>query len=282
LADQEKRKAFYEYLSLYARALKLSLSSDKIDEIFSEKEINNYKAQMKFYSQLRANIQIRYHEKVDFGKYEKQMQKLLDTFISAKEVNQLTKLVNIFDEEFDQEIERVVGSNAKADSILSASTAIISEKMASNPDYYERLSKRIALILQEYRDKRLSEEEKLKQAKEIREILGSKEAPSQEDYPQSIGQSSQTRAFYDNLKALFWEVFQSPQEEVLSQSVLAIHEIFIEASKKPEWKHSSDMRKQIEGQIEEIFWELEDLYALEFTDSHEILAIIQSIGIHNY
>ena len=34
LADKEKRKLFYDYLSHYARALKLALSSDKIEEVF--------------------------------------------------------------------------------------------------------------------------------------------------------------------------------------------------------------------------------------------------------
>ncbi|MEA3490746.1 MAG: hypothetical protein U9R27_02495 [Campylobacterota bacterium] len=49
------------------------------------KEISNYKAKMKFYSELRRAVKIRYFEQVDFGKYEKQMQKLLDTFISAND-----------------------------------------------------------------------------------------------------------------------------------------------------------------------------------------------------
>ena len=120
---------------------------------------------MKFYANLRTSIKIRYHEVVDFGKYEKQMQKLLDTFIGANDVSQLTKLVNIFDEDFDSEIERIVGDNARADAILSASTAIINERMESNPAYYEKIAVRIQEILDKYKDSRLSEEEKLKHAK---------------------------------------------------------------------------------------------------------------------
>lgn len=150
LAEEEKRKLFYDYLSHYARSLKLALSSDKIDEVFSEKEIANYKDKMKFYAELRKAVKIRYFEQVDFGKYEKQMQNLLDTFISADEVNQLTKLVNIFDEEFEAELERVVGDNARADAILSASTAVITDKMESNPAYYEKLSLRIKAIIEEW------------------------------------------------------------------------------------------------------------------------------------
>jgi len=299
LADEERRKLFYEYLSHYARALKLALSSDKISEVFNNKEIINYKEKMKFYAQLRKSVRIRYHEQVDFGKYEKQMQKLLDTFISAEEVNQLTKLVNIFDEEFESEIERVVGDNARADAILSATTAVITEKRESNPAYYDKLSKRIQEIIEEYKEKRLTEEEKLKQAKEIRDLLVKNEGEEESNYPNSIKNNSCARAFYDNLEECFNEAMNSiderilvaeapigygnrVQEDLLTQTVLKIANIFKEASKKPDWKNNSNMRNKIEGQIEELFWEIEDMYGTKFKNIDEILAMIQQIGVNNY
>jgi len=299
LADEEKRKLFYDYLSHYARALKLALSSDKMEEVFSEQEISNYKGKMKFYAELRKAVRIRYHEQVDFGKYEKQMQKLLDTFISADEVNQLTKLVNIFDEEFEAELERVVGNNARADTILSATTAVISEKRESNPAYYDKLSKRIEEIIEEYREKRLTEEEKLKYAKEIRDMLLKDEVVEELPYPESIKHNSHARAFYDNLEEHFIEalnnvderifVAEEPlgygnkkEEDLLTQTVIKIDHIFKEASKKPDWKINIDMRNKIEGQIDDLFWEMEDIYGLKFSQSDELLATIQQIGINNY
>jgi len=298
LADAENRKLFYEYLSYYARSLKLALSSDKIDEVFNEKEIANYKTKMKFYSELRKAVKIRYFEQVDFGKYEKQMQKLLDTFISAKEVNQLTKLVNIFDEEFEKELERVVGDNARADAILSASTAVITDKMESNPAYYEKLSLRIKAIIEEYRDKRLTEEEKLKMAKDIRSELLEEEGEEESLYPESIKNNTQARAFYDNLESCFTEAMNNmderilvaedsgygnkPQEDLLTQTVLKIGAIFKEASKKPDWKNNRDVRNRIEGEIDDLFWDIEDMYGVKFKDSDELIAKIQSIGISNY
>ena len=298
LAEEENRKLFYEYLSYYARSLKLALSSDKIDEVFNEKEIANYKTKMKFYSELRKAVKIRYFEQVDFGKYEKQMQKLLDTFISAKEVNQLTKLVNIFDEEFEKELERVVGDNARADAILSASTAVITDKMESNPAYYEKLSLRIKAIIEEYRDKRLTEEEKLKMAKDIRSELLEEEGVEESLYPESIKNNTQARAFYDNLESRFAEAMNNvderilvaedsgygnkPQEDLLTQTVLKIGAIFKEASKKPDWKNNRDVRNRIEGEIDDLFWDIEDMYGVKFKDSDELIAKIQSIGISNY
>ena len=47
-----------------------------------EEKRETFKEKIKFYNDLRKSIQQRYHEKVDFGKYEAQIQKLLDTFIN--------------------------------------------------------------------------------------------------------------------------------------------------------------------------------------------------------
>jgi len=42
------------------------------------------------------------------------------------------------------------------------------------------------------------------------------------------------------------------------------------------------MRNKIEGQIDDLFWEMEDKYGLKFTNTDELLATIQQIGINNY
>jgi type I restriction enzyme R subunit len=301
LADEDKRKEFYEYLSNYSRTLKLSLSSDKIEEVFSTDEIANYKAKMKFYSNLRASIKIRYHESVDFGKYEKQMQKLLDTFIGANDVDQLTKLVNIFDEDFDSEIERIVGDNARADAILSASTAIVTEKMESNPAYYEKISKRIQEILQEYKDNRLTEEEKLKHAKDIRSLLMADSNENKSNYPDTIKNNKSAIAFYDNIAEFINKAINNSDHEtsVVAQPkpvygkveeekdiveivALKLNTIFKDVSKKPDWVNNSDVKNQIEGQIEDILWDSEDEYGAEFENSEEIIGRIRNIGINNY
>jgi len=282
LGDEEVRFKFYEYLSEYGRSLKLALSSDKIEEIFSEKEINNFKAKMKFYTVLRASIKIRYHEQVDFGKYEKQMQKLLDTFISAEDIDQITKLVNIFDEDFESEIERIVGDNARADTILSASTKTITEKMESNPAYYEKLSRRIQEIIEAYKEHRLTDEEKLKHSKDIRSLLVSKDMVDSETYPESIRNNKCSRAIYDNLSDEFYKVFNSVADEVLEKISVSFDLIFKEAQKKPDWVNNSDVKNSIDGQIEEILWDLEDEYNIQFDNTDEIINRVRSIGISNY
>lgn len=229
------------------------------------------------------------------------MQKLLDTFIGANDVSQLTKLVNIFDEDFDSEIERIVGNNARADAILSASTATINERMESNPAYYEKLAVRIQEILEKYKDNRLSEEEKLKHAKDIRSLLVSENSNEKSNYPESIKNNKCAMAFYDNIslyinektnesnhntelvaepKAIYGEI---KKEKNITESIaIKLDEIFKEVSKKPDWVNNSDVKNQIEGQIEDILWDLEDKNNIQFEDTEAIIGRIRNIGINNY
>ncbi|MDD2267072.1 HsdR family type I site-specific deoxyribonuclease [Sulfuricurvum sp.] len=278
LGDEEKRKEFYELLSSYARALKLALSSDKITEVFTKAEIEEYKRAMKFYSELRKSVKIRYHEEVDFGKYEKQMQKLLDTFISAEEVNQLTKLVNIFEADFEKELDRVVGDNARADTIISASTKVISERREQNPAYYDKLSQRIQEILDEYKEGRLSDEDKLKHAKDIRSLLMQKNSDDLDEYPEQIKHNPTARSFYDNLQAYMKEI----PSETFVQVVIKVDSIFKEASKKPDWENNNDVKNAIDQEIDDLLWELESTHKIKFADLDDIIAQVRSIGINNY
>lgn len=300
LADEEKRKAFYDLLSRFGRALKLALSSDKVDEVFEKGEVALYRKRMKFYSELRKSVKIRYHEEVDFGKYEKQMQKLLDTFISAGEVNQLTKLVNIFDEEFETELERVVGDNARADTILSATSKVVTERREQNPAYFDKLSKRIQQIIDEYKEGRLSEEEKLKHAKDIRAMLMQQDGESAESYPDAVRNKPTVRSFYDNLKTSFNAAkgasaygdrvaepkpsygSTSGEEDVLATFVLSVDALFREAAKKPDWEYNNDVKNALDQQIDDMLWELESKYGYKFKDLDAIIERTRSIGISNY
>jgi len=281
LADEEKRKQFYDYLSEYARALKTALSSDKLDDVFAENEIRNFKAKMRFYSELRASVKIRYFEVVDFSQYEKQMQKLMDTFISAGEANQLTKVVNIFDDGFDEEVERLQGSNARADAILSASSAVVIEKMDSNPAYYEKLSQKIKQIINDYRNKRLSEEEKLANAKEVQKILlNANDEVSSAEYPENIQNHAFAKVVYDNISDYFSALSSDDITQVNGEFSLQVESIFAKYSKRPDWQNSTDIKNKINSEVQDLLWNIEDGFNVSF-DIDKMLEVIRSISINN-
>ena len=282
LEDVQKRDDFKEWLSQFARAFKLALSSEKIYDILSEEEIKAYKQRVKFYNELRKAVQLRYHEACDFGKYEAQMQKLLDTYVSAKEVNELTKLVNIFETEFDDEVQRVEGKNAKADTIISAVSAVVKEKMDSNPAFYKSIAQQIQDIIDEYKAKRLSEEEKLAKAKLLKDLITGALKPNEDRYPKEFNGKKILFAIYDNLLDILGDVGLMDVETVAKNLSLKFYEIYEKASKKPEWHKNKDVENEITSQMEDALWEIEDEYDVSIDEKEKIYQTIRGIGISFY
>ncbi|MBN2693300.1 type I restriction endonuclease subunit R [bacterium] len=282
LADIQKRDDFKEWLSHFARAFKLALSSEKIYDILNENEIKLYKKKIKFYNELRKVVQLQYHEICDFGKYEKQMQKLLDTFVSAKEINELTKLVNIFDTEFDEEVKRVEGKSAKADTILSAISAIVVEKMESNPAFYKSIAQQIEDVINEYRVKRLSEEEKLAKAKQLKELIIGVAKPDEDKYPKEFENRKTLFAIHDNLSDILDYLEIDDFELIIKHLTLEFDKIYAEASKKPEWHKNNDVENEITNAMEDALWDIEDEYKISIENKDKIYQTIRMIGISFY
>ena len=282
LEDVQKRDDFKEWLSQFARAFKLALSSEKICDILSDEEIKAYKQKVKFYNELRKAVQLRYHESCDFGKYEAQMQKLLDTYVSAKEVNELTKLVNIFETEFDDEVQRVEGKNAKADTIISAVSAVVKEKMDSNPAFYKSIAQQIQDIIDEYKAKRLSEEEKLTKAKLLKDLITGALKSNEDRYPKEFNANKILFAIYDNLLDILGDVGLADVEVVAKNLSLKFYEIYEKASKKPEWHKNKEVENEITSAMEDALWDVEDEYGVSIDDKEKIYQTIRGIGISFY
>ncbi|WP_149707464.1 type I restriction endonuclease subunit R [Campylobacter concisus] len=282
LEDVQKRDDFKEWLSQFARAFKLALSSEKISDILSEEEIKAYKQRVKFYNELRKAVQLRYHEACDFGKYEAQMQKLLDTYVNAQGVNELTKLVNIFETEFDDEVQRVEGKNAKADTIISAVSAVVKEKMDSNPAFYKSIAQQIQDVIDEYKAKRLSEEEKLAKAKQLKDLITGALKSNEDRYPKEFNANKILFAIYDNLLDILGDVGLADVEVVAKNLSLKFYEIYEKASKKPEWHKNKDVENEITSAIEDALWDVEDEYSVSIDEKEKIYQTIRGIEISFY
>ena len=248
----------------------------------SENEIKLYKKKIKFYNELRKVVQLRYHETCDFGKYEEQMQKLLDTFVSAKEVNELTRLVNIFETEFEEEVQRVEGKSAKADTILSAVSAVVKEKMESNPAFYKSIAQQIEDVINEYKAKRLNEEEKLAKAKQLKDLITGMSKPNEDKYPKEFENKKTLIAIYDNLSDILSNLEVVDFDLIVKNLTLKFDEIYLGASKKPEWHKNKDVENEITSSMEDILWDIEDEYDISIENKEKIYQTIRGIGISFY
>ncbi len=125
---------------------------------------------LRMFLKLRASVQARYSDTVDYKQYEVQIQKLINRHVSSGQVEIITDLVNIFDpDKFEAEIEKTVGAAAKADTIASRTAKFINENMDSDPAFYKRFSRLIEDTIKAYEQNRTDEVEYLRRVMEYKE-----------------------------------------------------------------------------------------------------------------
>ncbi|MDR0834838.1 MAG: DUF3387 domain-containing protein, partial [Candidatus Symbiothrix sp.] len=194
LRHEDLRQQFYEKLTAFASCLKIALSSLNFHKDNDEQRINQYKEDLTLFLKLRRAVQERYSDSIDYKKYEVQIQKLIDTHIESSEVKILTELVDIFDKEkFAEEVERIIGKAAKADTIASRTAKHISENMDTDPAFYKKFSVLLKETIAAYEQGRIDETEYLKQVTQQMESVISH---TDSDIPAQIADNNTARAYF--------------------------------------------------------------------------------------
>ena len=279
LRDEAKRVAFYDKLSKFARLLKLALSSAEWNIKTPEKEINRYKHDLGFFSKLRNSVRQRFADIIDFKSYEHQIQKLIDKHVTSHEVNPITELVNIFDKEkFDQEVEKIVGIAAKADTIAHRTAKHINEKMEEDPAFYKRFSEMLRETIRAYEERRITEAEYLAKAKTIEDSVRNRTGS---DIPDKLKHRQIAQAFYgisyESIKGKF-------EEESIARSIAAdaglgmddlVQEIVLDNGKpRVDWQNKSNLIGKLEIAIGDFLMDnIRDKYDLKlsFGDIDDLL-----------
>lgn len=196
LADEALRHEFYARLKAFSRCLHISVSSDKLFDVFDEARIDALKRDWKQFSELKRSVQLRYQETVDVREFEPKIQKLLDDHVVAMPAETIIEVVNINDPEALKAVvgETSVSEASKADRIASATRRAITEKMDEDPTFYKQFSELLEETIRAYREKRLSEREYLNSVVDLASKVARKDRGR--DVPESIRGDEDAQAFF--------------------------------------------------------------------------------------
>lgn len=133
---QKIREDFYSSLSEFGMCLKIALSSRSFfeDGGFSEEQIEQYKNDLKFFTNLRRIAKQDAQETVDFSVYEQQIRNLVDKHVVGEEIKDpegvisLTDMGKVDPEDWDEEQAR-----NEADVIRSRVTKTIEQSLEEDP-----------------------------------------------------------------------------------------------------------------------------------------------------
>lgn len=225
LADEAKRHDFYRRLKDYGRCLHISLSSEKLYDVFDEKAVTTFTKDWKAFSELKRSVQLRYQETVDVKEFEPKIQKLLDDHVTAKPAEVIIDLVNINDPNALNAVIEEEGTTAasKADRIASATKRTISEKMDEDPSFYMQFSEMLAETIRDYREKRISEKDYLKSVVDLAGRVARRDHGR--DIPESIKGDADAQAVFGVLESILKSINGGVDDVVtadVAQSIITI------------------------------------------------------------
>lgn len=274
LANEDLREQFYNRLSLFARTLKIALSTLSFIQNTPEADVEKFRTDAKFFLKLRVSVQQRYSDSIDYRQYETQIQKLIDTHITSDEIIQITQPINIFErEKFQEEVERVEGKAAKADTIASRTARTITEKMDEDPAFYRKFSELLEEAIQTYRDRRISDAEYLNRVTDIMDAVRDRKG---DDIPEKLHHHEVAKAFY----GIVLEFLNghtngngTDTKEVAADAGLQIDTI-IRSMKIVDWHRNEDIKNRMRLALDDYLFELKDQYHLTL-DTQELFQIVE-------
>ncbi|MCX7644223.1 MAG: type I restriction endonuclease subunit R, partial [Rhodobacteraceae bacterium] len=226
LADEALRHEFYARLKAFSRCLHISLSSDKLFDVFDETKVDALKRDWKQFSELKRSVQLRYQETVDVREFEPKIRKLLDDHVVAMPAETIIEMVNIHDPDALKAVveETGVSEASRADRIASATRRAITEKMDEDPTFYKQFSELLEETIRAYREKRLSEREYLNSVVDLASKVARKDRGR--DVPESIRGDEDAQAFFGILDGLLKtrgdEPVASDDAAAIAQQIIAI------------------------------------------------------------
>ncbi len=259
LAHKALRDEFYERLKVYRKSLSIALSSQSFIMNESSEKIQLYRHDLKRFENLRLFVKQRYCEAIDYREHEPKIQKILDMHIQADRVTVLNEAINIFNDQLLSDVKQGKGITAsksqaaRADMIAHATKKVITEKLEEDPIFYEKFSKLIQKVIDDFRAKRISDLEYIQQASEIRDKVAHKK---RENTPETLMNNEEALAYYGIGQEVFQKQFVACEEAQKYSVDLALNiQNSIKKHRKVQFWQDLDAQNKVKNDIEDYLYD---------------------------
>ena len=202
---------------------------------------------------------------------------MVNKYVGASEVEQITEPVNIFEvEDFDTELDKVDGEAAKADFIASRVKKTCTEKMDEDPILFESLSKMIEEALAAYLAGRIGEGQYLERMLKIWNELKSNDSSN---LPSSLRGKPDSMAYYRLILKTLQEaegIDPDTDLKTIAANFAQQADEAIERNKVRDWKRKDDVKNAMTNDLEDLLFDLKK-NLLPNLDSEVIDSILEQV-----
>lgn len=279
LADSNLREEFYSALCRFGNAFSTVMNSEKAFAAFTCEEIHIYRDAFVFYSKIRKIVKIRYADSIDNAEYAKQMQNLLDTYMSVKDLKVIYEPIDIMDlHHFDKVLESMPSARSKADAIVSHLTKSIRENYENNPAFYATFSERIQKALDDFKNS-VMDTSFFERMKSILDDY--RKGDSRIDYPEKLRDNGHALAFYGVILPILNSA-KIPNDTV-AEIAIKISDI-IQNHCMVDWQNNTDIHNRIRQDIDDLFFALENDkgISVDFDSIDKISESVLHVALRRY
>ena len=281
--DVETREHFYELVNDFVKQFSTCQMLYDFTQKFDADKLHRYQGDLKKFVELKKIQKIKNAEEVDFSKYEDQIRRILDKYVSSEYVVELTKPLQICESaEFNEYIantERGLSEKSVAEAIAAQTQKTISENFYRDPEFYRCFSEKIEKLIAELR---MARQEDLKALLErVREYQGHVNSYEANDMPEAIRNRKSLHPFYRNLQKEL--ASHSIEAEQLCEMVKAIVKR-IDQHKIVDWHRNIEVERKVRMAIEDYLFDVaRDQFglALNANEIDNIITLAWNLAVEN-
>ena len=281
--DVEKRIDFYELVNRFIRQFSACSMLHDFSRKFDAKKLARYQKDLKKFIELKKIQKVKNAEEVDFSKYEDQIRRILNKYVSAEYVIELSKPICLAETNaFNQYIynaEHGLSDKSKAEAIAAQTQRTINENYNRDPEFYKRFSDKIKELIKQLK---ISKEEDIKAlldtAKEYQwQVKDYKDS----DIPDSIKEERKYHPFYRNLAERMKNHSATPEQLCeISRSLFD----FVDRSKIVDWDRNIEVERRVRMEMEDYLFDVvkgDFAIPLSVEELDEIITQVWNLAVEN-
>jgi type I restriction enzyme R subunit len=275
------RKEFYELLNNFINTFSLCRSLYDFMKSIEPAKIERYCLDMKKFIEIKKITELALGKQADFSKYEEQIRKILDKYVTAQDVEELSRPIDLSNlkvfNKFIEDEKNGLSDKNKADAIIAQTDKIISRRFGQDPVFYAKFSQRIKKLIY---DLKTAQKEDLQALLNLAKDLQKQVANYEDgDIPQNIRTIKKIHPFYRNLKNYFKRV----NNEIAVKIIKDIY-LIIEKEQIVDWDSNIEVKRIMTNNIEDyLFDEVKGKLNMELSieDIEHICLLVWDLAVKN-
>ncbi len=281
--DVETREHFYELVNDFIKQFSACQMLYDFTQKFDAEKLRRFQMDLKKFVELKKIQKTLHAEVVDFSKYEDQIRRILDKYVSAEYVQEMAEPICISESAdfnaYIENAERGLSDKSKAEAIAAQTAKTIQENYHKDPEFYKRFSEKISRLIAELKEAK--EEDAKALLEDARDIQGHVIDYEDTDIPAPLKGRKIFHAYFRGLKSkLAGKSISEEQLSSMTQAMVAV----VENHKIIDWHKNVEVERRIRNELEDfIFDVVQDEYGvtLPIDEVDQIISLIWALAVEN-